>query len=195
MNRTFLSAMLGVSAALIISPASANDTYIIDGGHTHVLFKVERFGLSNTIASFTEISGVLSLDEEHPENSSVKADINIASVRSDNEAREDAVRSPFWFNAEEFPVAHFESSTVTVTGEGEADVAGNLTLHGVTVPLTLKVTLHSFGTDPVSKRKAVGFSASTMVNRHDFGISIAEGRVGSDVSIKIETLAIAPGDQ
>lgn len=191
MNRTIFAAMIGAPVAMLFSPALAGETFNIDGGHTHVLFKVERFGLSYTIASFADVSGVLVLDEDHPEKSSVEASVGIASIRSDNPAREEVVRGPHWLDAEAFPTATFKSTKVTLTGEHEADVLGDLTVHGVTKPVTLKVQLHNIGTDPVSKHKAAGFSARTMVDRNDFGVSTAKSLIGNEVDIFIEALAIA----
>jgi len=172
--------------------ALAADPYVIDNVHTHVLFKADRFGLSNTFGSFTDVSGELLLNEDNPENSSVTATIKVASLRSDNDTREDHLKSGDWLGAEAFPEITFASTSVERTGDDTARVTGDLTVHGETNPVTLDVLLKNIGADPVSKRKAVGFSATASVNRHDFGVSIAENLVGANVQIFIETLAIAP---
>lgn len=171
--------------------AAAADAYALDNAHTQVLFKADRFGLSNTFGSFADVSGELMLDEENPENSSVTATIKAASLRSDNDTREGHLKSGNWLDAEAFPEITFVSTAVEQIDETSAKVTGDLTVRGVTKPVTLDVKLKNMGADPVSKRKAVGFSATAIVNRHDFGVSIAENLIGADIEIFIEALAIA----
>lgn len=171
--------------------ALAADAYVLDNAHTQVLFKADRFGLSNTFGSFADVSGELMLDEENPANSSVAATIKTASLRSDNDTREGHLKSGNWLDAEAFPEITFVSTGVDQIDETSAKVTGDLTVRGVTKPVTLDVKLKNLGTDPVSKRKAVGFSATASVNRHDFGVSIAENLIGADIEIFIEALAIA----
>lgn len=189
---SFTATGFGAMAALTAcsAPASAED-YVIDGGHTHVLFKIERFGLSNTIGSFADVKGVIHLDEAAPEKTSVEATIGIASLKSDNPAREQVVIGPHWLDAAQYPEMTFKSTKVERTGEKTAKMTGDLTLHGVTKPVTLDVTLHGMGTDPVTKHKAAGFSAMGHVDRTDFRINTAAGLIGTDVTIMIEVLGVA----
>lgn len=168
----------------------AADRYLLDPAHTQVIFRVDRFGLSNIYGSFADISGELFLYETHPENSSVSAVIKTGSLKSDNAMREKHVAGGHWLDAENFPDITFISTKVDPTGE-TAIITGDLTVHGVTRQVTLNAALKKISADPVSKKKAAGFSASTSVNRHDFGVSIAEALIGPDVEITIEALAIA----
>jgi len=187
-----LAALAASFAASIFVSASAHaaDRYVLDNEHTQVLFKADRFGLSNTFGSFADVSGELMLDEAHPENSSVTATIKVASLRSDNDTRETHLKSGNWLDAEQFPDITFVSTSVVPDGE-TAKVTGDLTVHGVTKQVTLDVTLKKIGTDPSKKKKAAGFSATTTVNRHDFGVSIAEALIGPEVGITIEALALS----
>ena len=187
--KKFFAAALAASAFLT-AEAVAADRYILDPEHTQVMFKADRFGLSNTFGSFAEVSGELMLDEAHPEKSTVTATIKVASLRSDNETREGHLKSDSWLDAESFPEITFASTNVVVDGE-TAKVTGDLTVHGITKDVTLDVALKKIGTDPVSKKKAAGFSATASVNRHDYGVSIAQALIGADISIMIETLAIS----
>ena len=183
-----LVACLAAGFALA-AEARAADRYVIDPGHTQVLFKADRFGLSNIFGIFAVLSGEILLDEADPSKSSVRAIIRAASLKSDNALREEHLTSERWLDAEQFPEITFVSTKVEPDGE-TAKVTGDLTVHGVTKPVTLDVALKKIGTDPVSKRQAAGFSATTSVNRHDFGVTIAEPLIGADVAIMIETLAI-----
>jgi len=168
---------------------AAADSYALDGAHTQVLFKADRFGLSNTFGSFADVSGELILDEDNPENSSVNATINVASLRSDDETREAHLKSARWLDADAFPTITFASSQVTLVDDETAKVKGVLRVKDISKDVTLDVSLKNIGTDPATKRKAVGFSARTVLNRHDFGVSTAEKLIGADVEIYIETLA------
>lgn len=199
MNRQFLNCF-GVFSAMVmgigVSIAHAEpQTYTIDNDHTHVSWSVDRFGFTDTLGSFADVTGTLILDEDQPENSSVTAEIAVASVKSDLVQREDIIRGPFWLNVEEFSVITFVSTKVDILEENDesqyAIVTGDLTLHGVTAPATMKVMLNKLGSDPVSGKKAAGFSASGALMRSEYGISTALGPVGDKVSFRIEALAIA----
>lgn len=187
-NATAIGTLAGVFLA---SPGLAAETYQIDPAHTHVMFKIERFGLSKVIGAFVDVAGAVSLDKEAPENSSVSATVKIASIDSNNEEREGHLRGPSWLDAEQFPEMTFVSTNVDQTGDETATVTGDLTLHGVTRPLTLDVVLNRIGTDPVSKREAAGFTATGSLKRSDFGMTTAQGLVGDAVEITIEALAVA----
>jgi len=178
-----------------VAPAFAEPVeYDLDGGHTQVIWSVERFGFTYVFASFTEISGSMILDEEAPEQSSVTAEILTASVLSDLPAREDAIRSPHWLNVEAFPTIQFTSTDVRLLPNDDdkqrAEVSGTLDLHGVSLPITLHVALNAIGTDPVTRRRAAGFSATGSLERMDYGIETASRLVGGSVNFQIEALAI-----
>lgn len=178
------------AAFLAATPAFAADVYTIDAGHTHVMFKFERFGLSYVIGGFTGVEGTINLDKAAPANSAVNATIQVASFSSGNSERDTQAVGPFWLNAEAFATMTFASTKVELTGEESARVTGDLTLHGVTRPVTLDVALHKIGTDPSTKREAAGFSAKGSLNRQDYGITTAKGFIGDEVEITIEALGI-----
>lgn len=177
------------AACVSVNHAEAEERYEIDPAHTHVQFSVRRFGFNDVIGSFPDVKGVIALDQDAPEKSSVEVEIGVASLESGDATRNGHLTSEFWFNAEEHPVMTFKSTAVDVTGDNTANVTGDLTVLGVTKPVTLDVTLNKIGTDPATKGEAVGFSATGLLNRHDFGMSIAENLIGGDVAIRIETLA------
>jgi polyisoprenoid-binding protein YceI len=172
--------------------AEAAEPYVIDGAHTQVLFKINRFGLSFVYGSFRDIGGEILLDEDNPENSSVTATIAVDSFSSDDDTREGHVKGELWLDAAQFPEITFTSTKVEQIDETHAKVTGDLSVHGVTRPVTLDVTLVNIGTEPSKKRKAVGFSAHGALNRHDFGVTTAEKLIGADVEIFIEALGVAP---
>ena len=179
--------------------AAAPEAYTLDSEHTHIVWRVDRFGFTETVGTFVELEGALHLDETDPASSSVSATIALSGLRSDLPQREEIVRGPYWLNAESHPVIRFESTEVALT-PGEdcptqcAHVSGTLSLAGVSGPVTLKVTLNKIGTDPVTKKKAAGFSAAGQFDRSAFGIETALGPIGDTVRFEIEALAIAADD-
>lgn len=180
---------IALFAILTSGAARAADAYEIDPSHTHVQFSIERFGFNDVIAFFPDVKGVVTLDQDAPENSRVEAEIGVANLVSGDATRNEHVTGDFWLNAAEFPVMTFRSKAVTLLSENEAAVVGDMTILGQTKPVTLTVTLNKLGTDPSTKGGAAGFSATGMLKRSDFGLETAMGLIGDEVAIRIETLA------
>ncbi len=168
-------------------------SYTLDSMHTHIIWEVDRFGFTKTMGSFTDIEGVLEYDPINPANSKVTASIALSGLRSDLKEREDIVRGVFWLAAKSHPVISFSSTSVVRKDAEKPDeltVTGDMTLKGKTHPLILSVVLNKNGLDPVSRAPALGFSATGVFDRQDFGINTAVGPVGKDVKFRIETLVI-----
>lgn len=170
--------------------------YEIDGAHTHIVWQVDRFGFTDTVGTFTDISGTLLLDEDNPDASSVTAEIALAGLRSDLPEREDIIRGPHWLDADAHPIISFQSTDVGIYSDETcptqcAVVTGQMTLKGATADLALKVVLNKLGTDPVTRRTAAGFTATGTFDRGQFGIDTAIGPIGQIVSFQIEALAVA----
>lgn len=182
-------ASLLAAACAPATTAQAEDRFEIDPSHTFVQFSVQRFGFNDVIATIPDVKGVITLDQEALENSSVEVEIGVASMASGDATREQALMTPFWFNAEEFPKIAYRSISVERIGDDQADVTGELTILGVTKPIVMRVVFNKIGKDPANKREAVGFSATASLKRSDFGMMTAANLVGDDVAIRIETLA------
>jgi len=183
------TAMLGAAALAAAPAAAAPETYVLDPAHTQVVFEVERFGFTQVIGWFGDIEGELVLDEANPASSSVAAALEAGSVDLGHPTRNEHVAGQFWLNAAEHPRIAFRSTGVTLTGEDSAEIAGELTLLGVTWPVAFSARLNRLGEDPATQRKAAGFSASGVLMRSDFGNSTAAALVGDEVGFRIETLA------
>ncbi|MGL5011889.1 MAG: YceI family protein [Paracoccaceae bacterium] len=194
-----LSLMLASPVCAQDMPSPPAGTYTIDVGHTRVLFQVSHLGFSNYTALFTDIDATLTFDPENPEAMTLQATVNPASVEThypDPAVDFDAlVAGPEFLDSAQFPEITFNSTRVTLTGENTADVTGDFTLHGVTLPLTLQVTYNGgYGAvefDPSGAR--IGFSAtgSLLRSAHGIGYGIpapgTEMGVGDEVKIIIET--------
>lgn len=185
MKMTRLAAA-AAALAFLATPVLAADTYQIDTSHTYLGFEINHLGFSTTYGRFSDVSGTIDLDEENPEASSVDVKIVPASVYTGHEERDEHLRGEDFFNVEEFPDMSFKSTSIERTGEETGKITGDLTMHGVTKPVTLDTTFTKKGDYPMQEgMKAVGFNATTSLKRSDFGIDKYVPMVGDEVTITI----------
>ena len=188
MRALIIAAALAASGAAYAEPVN----YTLDAAHTQVAFSIERFGFNHVLGRFENVTGTMVIDEANPANSSVSATIQVASVDSSNDTRDEHLRGERWLNAAQFPTIEFRSTAVRLTGERTAEVTGNLTLLGQTHPVTLSVTLNNIGATPNRPNaRLAGFSATSSLSRAAWGSTTAQGpnMIGDLVTIQIEALA------
>jgi polyisoprenoid-binding protein YceI len=150
---------------------SSQTTWNLDPAHSAAEFKVKHMMISNVKGSFRALSGVLNLDEADVTGSSVEAFLPVATLSTGDEQRDGHLKSADFFDAEKFPTITFKSNEVKRTGEGEYAVTGDLTLRGVTKPVTFAVEGPSApGKDPWGNLR-IGLTATTRINRKDFGLT------------------------
>jgi polyisoprenoid-binding protein YceI len=151
--------------------ATAVTTWNIDPVHSVAEFKVKHMMISNVKGQFTGISGVLSLDEADITKSSIEATIDAASVNTRDAQRDGHLKSADFFDVETFPTLGFKSTHVARTADGELAIDGELSIHGVTRKATFAVEGPSApGKDPWGNTR-IGLSATTKINRKDFGLT------------------------
>ena len=156
--------ILGLGAA-----ASAKETYKFDQSGSTIGFSVHQF-LGTTHGTFTRFNGKIDVDRDHPENSSVTAQIDVRSIDTRIKKRDDHLRSPEFFNVEKFPYISFKSRSVKRTGSQSADIVGDLTMHGVTRPITLHVKLAT----PANETSRTRWQVTTdPITRRDFNLMFA----------------------
>jgi polyisoprenoid-binding protein YceI len=160
-------------------------TYKIEPHHTQVIFSVSHFGFTNYSGFFSGASGTLQLDPAKPAASTLTVTIPIQSVATTSSVLDEELKGAQWFDAAKFPIATFTSTKVTPTGERTATIEGNLTLHGVTKPITLQAHLGGAGVNPLDKAYTVGFEATGVILRGDFGVKEYLPVVGNDVHLTI----------
>ena len=177
--------------ALPLEAQAAADTYTFDPNHTYVLWHVNHFGFSNPSGKWLA-DGTLVIDETKPQDSKVNVIIKTASIDTGIPKLDEHLKGPQFFDVAQFPTATFVSDKVTVTGKNTAKVSGILTVHGVSKPVTLDVTLNKVGVSPITNKKTAGFTASTTIKRSDFGITAYLPGLGDDVTINIEAEANKP---
>jgi polyisoprenoid-binding protein YceI len=177
--------------AALSSAALANETYEFDQLHSTIGFKVHQF-LGTTNGRFTKFSGEIDVDREHPEKSSVLAKIDVRSIDTRIQKRDDHLRSAEFFNVAKFPETTFKSRSVTRTGPQSGDILGDLTMHGVTKPITLRVKLLSpLSSDTKQTRWAV---TTEPLKRREFNLMFSQGAeavcgISQTVAINIEVEA------
>jgi len=178
-------AATGLAAILTVPAFAATSTWQIDPAHANTQFTVRHLGISNVQGEFTKISGTIVLDDADISKSSVDATIDVTSVDTRVTRRDDDLKSPNFFDAAKFPTMTFQSTKIWSTGDGAAKMTGNLTIKGVTKEVTLDVD------GPTPPIKAMGgsrrgVSATTKINRQDFGVSADPGVVGDQISITLD---------
>lgn len=171
--------------ALATLPAFAAETYKIDPTHTQVEFTYSHFGFSNITGRFDKVESEFAFDAADPAQSSVKVTIPVESISTGVAKLDEHLRSADFFDAAQYPTATFTSTAVTVAGEGKLAVAGDLTIHGITKPVVMDVTINKIAEHPMSKKPAAGFDASFQVKRSEFGVGGYAPAVSDEVRIDI----------
>jgi polyisoprenoid-binding protein YceI len=189
MRRTLFAAIpaFALSAGLQGNISARAADYTIDPSHTHILFMVNHLGLSNMIGLFTDMAGTFSFDPAHIEASKVKVTIKTASLSTQFGPRDADLKGADWFNVTEFPEMTFTGVSFSKTDDHTGTITGNLTLLGVTKPVTLHVTFNNAGLRASDKKQAAGFSATSKIKRSDFGMKTFIPYIGDEVSLIIET--------
>jgi polyisoprenoid-binding protein YceI len=186
-HKSLITALF-VSVALPLSTFAA-DSYTVDPNHTFPHFNINHLGFSTLQGRFDKTSGTVSLDRA-AKTGSVEISIESASVSTGFAKRDEHLRSPDFFNAAEFPAITYKSTAMHFKGDTPASVDGNLTILGVTKPVTLTIDAFNCGTNPMSKKDECGAGASAQIKRSDFGVKFGLPAVGDDVKLVFEIEAI-----
>ena len=172
--------------------STSTSTWNIDPAHSAAEFKVKHMMISNVKGTFGGLKGVLTLNEGDPTQSSIEASAAVSTLNTGDAQRDGHLKSAEFFDIEKFPEMSFNSTAVKRTGDGEYAVTGDLTLHGVTKTVTFAVEGPGApGKDPWGNTR-IGLSATTKINRKDFGLSwnapLETGGVlvGEDVHLALE---------
>jgi polyisoprenoid-binding protein YceI len=175
-----------------MAPTDGFTNWKIDPAHSLAEFKIRHMMISNVKGSFSGLSGTLAEHASDSTLSSIEASVPVATVSTGDAQRDGHLKSADFFDVEKYPNMTFKSTTVKATGEGEYEVTGDLTIHGVTKPQTLKVEGPSAPSKDPWGNTRIGLSATGKVNRKDYGLSwnstLETGGVlvGEDVHITLE---------
>ena len=192
-SRNLVATVLGLALASVGAAAIAAPlTYTMDPKHTDVIASWNHFGFSRPVAHFGQVDGAITYDADNVGQSSVNVTIPLAGMESHVAAFNEHLRSADFFDAEKYPAITFASTRVEAAGSDKLRVTGDLTLHGVTRPVVLDVTINKVGEHPMAKRPAAGFDATTTILRSDFGMAKYVPNVSDEVQIRITTEAVVP---
>ncbi|MDT8696445.1 YceI family protein [Acinetobacter baumannii] len=190
MHLKTLSFGLAVALASTVTLAAPVD-YKIDPTHTATVFSWNHFGFSTPSANFSDMQGVIKVDNAKPANSSVNVTIPLSSVNTNVPALDKEFQEEAWFNAAKYPNITFKSTKVETKDKKHFKITGDLTVKGITKPVVLDAVLNKQGEHPMAKVPAIGFNATTSFNRSDFGLGNYVPNVGDKITVNITTEATA----
>lgn len=186
--KRILATLLALAPAFGLAETSA---WNLDPAHANASFTVRHLVISNVRGQFTKLSGAAQFDDKDVSKSTVEATIDVASIDTRVQKRDDDLRSARFFDAAKHPTITFKSTKVERSGKGSLKVTGDLTMHGVTKPVVLAVEGPTADIkDPWGNTRR-GFSATTKLNRKDFGLTYSDmieagPVVGDEIKIEIE---------
>lgn len=180
---SLLGLALNASAGLSDVPSGE---YGLDKTHGYITFSYSHLGFSNPHVGFDSFEVDLNLDSENPENSTVNVLIDATSVNSRVENFNGHLNGGNFFDTANYPTITFNSTKIVATGENTFDVTGDLTIKGITKPVTLAATINKAAMHPMRKVPTVGVSAMAKVSRSEWGLDRAVPNVGDEVTIWVE---------
>ena len=181
--------VLALMLSISLSAAAKQETYIIDAGHAFPSFALSHLGFSIQRGTFDETSGTIKFDPV-AKRGSVEVTIKTASIDTGLEKRDKHLRGDEFFNVAKFPTMSFKSDTFHFEGDKLARVEGELTLLGVTKPVSLSASHFACGKNPMVMKLECGAELTGTLKRSDFGMSNGIPMVGDDVEIRLEVEAI-----
>ena len=185
--------LIALFALLSVSFAAAEvQTWNIDPNHSAAQFSVRHMGISTVRGAFTKVKGSAAFDPADPSKSSIEATIDATSVDTRVEMRDKDLRSPNFFDVEKFPTITFKSKSVTANGDGKLKITGDLTIKGVTKEVVLDVDGPSSPIKAQNGGERMGASATTKINRKDFGVNGAAAAVGDEITITLDVELVKP---
>jgi len=184
-----LSFIAAFATGLVAPAAAAPETYVIDPTHTYPRFSYSHFGLSTQLSRFNQTTGTVVLDKA-ARTASVDVVIDTTSVDTGYATFNEHIQAEDFLDTARYPTAMFKSTKVTFEGDRPVAIDGNLTIKGITKPVTLKVTNFVNMTHPMLNKDAIGADASTVIKRSDFNAGKYAPNVGDELTISIALEAV-----
>lgn len=181
-------------ATLAAAMAMPAGTYSVDPGHTIASFTLDHLGISSYTGQFGNPSGSLTIDPGNPAAAKVDITFPVADVSTTSEELDAHLQTEDFFDAASHPGIRFVSTGVTIDG-GSAEISGDLTMHGVTKPVTLRAKLFGAATNPMNEKPSLGFMATTTIKRSDFGLTTYLPALGDEVKLALDAaFELSPPD-
>jgi polyisoprenoid-binding protein YceI len=184
----FAALAVVLTAVMFSAPVHAQTSnWQIDPAHANAQFSVRHLSISNVSGQFNKMSGTIQLDDKDVTKSVVNATVDVSSVDTRNEGRDNDLKSDHFFDVAKYPTMTFVSTKIESAGPGKLKMTGNLTLHGVTKEVTFDVDGPSETITDPWKNQRRGASATTTINRRDFGITTyPAAAIGDEVKITLD---------
>lgn len=191
MKSLFHRTMLILALGLPVAAQAGADRYAFDNAHSRVIFFISHIGFSNMIGQFRAMDGYFTFDPAHPEQSTVEVTLKPRDIDTNHDGLNDKLQGSDFFNSDAYPTITFVSTKVKKTGKNTGTALGELTLRGVTRPVTLNITFNKAGVHPYTQDYVAGFTAETSIKRSDFGMNYGlPDTLGNDVRVHIEVEGI-----
>jgi len=184
------SAVLVLLAALAGPAFAAPVTYSLDPNHSFVRFSYSHFGFSTQLSRFDKVTGTVTLDAA-THAAGVDVTIDTQSVSTGSALFNQHIQGADFLDTAKFPTATFKSTAVKFDGDRPVSIEGNLTIKGVTRPVTLTVTSFKHAPNPMMQKDEIGADATTVIKRSDFNAGKYAPNVGDDVTISVAIEALA----
>jgi polyisoprenoid-binding protein YceI len=180
------TALIGGIGFVALSPTAQSrttaDSFTVDPVHSTVIFRVKHLNTSYSFGRFNDISGTVTWDDANPSSGGFDLTVKTDSISTNSDKRDAHLKSPDFFNAAQFPTCAFKAKSIAKgAGENVFDLSGDLTMHGVTKPITAK--LEKTGANKNPRGEIIGFESTFTVKRSDFGINYMPDGLGDEVRI------------
>ena len=174
-----------VIAFVLVAFTSFSQTWVSDPAHSRLGFTISHLTISQITGNFKQFEVTVTSKKGDYSDATVEVTAQIASINTDVEARDNHLKSADFFDAQQYPTLNFKSTSLTKIKGNRYKLTGNLTLHGITKPVTLNVVLNGTVTNPMNKKVTTGFSIKGVLKRSDFSIGgkFPEAMVGDKVTL------------
>ncbi len=185
MKKILFAALAFVSLTAFVT---FNNTWENDDAHSQIQFTVTHLGVSDVSGTFNDFDVTVQSSKADFSDAVFELSAKTASINTRIEARDNHLKSADFFDAEKFPTLNFKSTRITKTGKDKYKLAGNLTLHGVTKPVSLDLTYRGLVENPMSKKQTAGFQITGTIKRSDFNVGdkFPAAMVSDEVRIKAD---------
>lgn len=158
--------------------------YQLDPMHSYLIFRIDHLGLSKIVGRFNRLEANLDFDPEKPDQMRLRAIVESASIDVNNTDLETTLQDKNWFDTTHFPQITFNNDSVEITDTGELNLAGTLSMRGISRTINLKAKFNGGADNLITRKYTIGFSASTIINRSDFGMDAFSAFVGDTVEVE-----------
>jgi polyisoprenoid-binding protein YceI len=184
--RSLIAVILVLAAATTCVEAA--DNYKVDPVHSFVLYRIKHFDVGYSYGRFNDPTGMVMWDKDDPTKSGFTFEVKAANLDTHNDKRDAHLKGPDFFDVKQFPTISFKSTAVKSTGDNKYDVTGDLTMHGVTKPITISIEKTGEG-DTKMMGYRTGWETTVSLKRSDYGINGLQGPVADDVQLRISVEA------